>query len=182
MYKHWWGSSPGSSMMDGFLHIICQKASSRRALMTEDHLCQKTPPYGIPSSNSTIHKAASLTVPGFAWYYSTISLFHPWSRQWGNGLWGVIPAAGMLVTKEPAALWIALLEADLPLEVDSSRKDMGPDKKRHHTLPQKGHGTRQEVTSYPYRQTGLKHYLPKTSLAGGNNNLDVQMETIVSTM
>ena len=27
-------------------------------------------------------------IPWFAWYYSIIPLFQPWSRQWGNGLWG----------------------------------------------------------------------------------------------
>ena len=32
---------------------------------------------GLERSNSAIHKAAGLTVPGFAWYYSTISPFHP---------------------------------------------------------------------------------------------------------
>ena len=28
-------------------------------------------------------------VPWFAWYYSIIPLLQPWSRQWGNILWGL---------------------------------------------------------------------------------------------
>ena len=53
-----------------------------------------------------------LAIPWFDWSYSIVPPFHPWSSEWGNGLWGSFwPAAfwEQLVTKEPATLWIALL-------------------------------------------------------------------------
>ena len=51
------------------------------------------------------------TVPGFDWYYSIVPPFCPWSYECGNGLWRSFLSAAFWeqpVTKEPAALWIAL--------------------------------------------------------------------------
>ena len=73
-------------------------------------------------TNSAIHKAASLTVPDFSMIStSTIPVEQKrvhWLRQWeppAGTAWGGeggIPASAFWegpVTKEPAALWIALL-------------------------------------------------------------------------
>ena len=54
-----------------------------------------------------------LTILWFDWYYSIVLLFCPWSCEWGKGLWGGHSCQQHFweqpVTKELAALWIALL-------------------------------------------------------------------------
>ena len=79
---------------------------------------------GVPPSYSTIHKAAGLTIPGRSMI--CLVLFHcstiPTVKlSMGEQPLGVVPTGGFfwepLVTKEPAALWIALIHmtGSLPL-------------------------------------------------------------------
>ena len=80
------------------------------------------------SINSAIHKAAGLTVPNHSmiwlvlFHHSTIPSLKPSMREQSVG---VVPASGFfweqLVTKEPAALWIALLDVHSdPLHIHES--------------------------------------------------------------